>query len=206
MVFIQKNSGIKVFEMKRIIFLLLALCVIGSVLVGCTNNPPTVDETESTTQAEKAEYTVVIDGNTFTEDFSEENFYEPLNGIEGLFCTKNEETNKYTLKMTATAYTKLKEIKAKDVYSKFDELKNDAENYVADITYDEDFRNVRIVADLEKLPQDISAFDDVIISVAASAMAYQMYTVNGQSVKITIISPDTGVTVIEEFTFPIIIE
>lgn len=191
--------------MKRILSLITLLFLMCGVLVGCSETP-TVDETVSTTETEKAEYTVIIDGNTFTEDFSEEDFYAPLNKIDGLFCTKNEETNKYTLKMTLSAYNKLKEVKAKDVYTEFDRLKNDTENYIADITYDEDFRDVTIVADLNNLPQEVSAFDDEIIWVAAATMAYQMYTVEGQSVKITILSPDTGVTVIEEFTFPMVIE
>ena len=190
--------------MKKILLLVLSLFLVCVVLVGCSETP-SVNEPVSTTEAEKAEFTVTIDGNTFTDGFTEDDFYAPLNNIDGLFCTKNEETNKYTLKMTSSAYSELKEIKAKDVYTEFDRLKNDTENYIDDITYDEDFRNVKIIADFDKWPLEISVFDDEVIGVASAAMAYQIYTVEGQSVKVTIMSPDTGVTVIEEFAFPIVI-
>lgn len=191
--------------MKKVLSLVLSLCLICCIFAGCSK-APTDEVTESTTITEKAEITVIIDGNTFTEEFSEEDFFASLNSIDGLFYTKNEETNQYTLKMTSSAYTKLKEIKAKDVYTEFDRLKNDTENYIDDITYDEDFRNVKIIADTQKIPENtMFILDDNVAMLLGAAMLYQSYTVEGQKVNLSIVSSDDN-KVIFESTFPNVIE
>ena len=99
----------------------------------------------------------------------------------------------------------LKEIKSKDVIAEFDKLINDTENYVTDIKYDDDFRTVDIFVDREKTPEQLSDFDNVILSVMGSAMAYQIYTIEGQSVTINVIYSDNSET-FKTVSFPIIIE
>ena len=68
--------------------------------------------------------------NLFDYDFSEIEFYEALDSIEGVFHTKNTETNEHTLQMTEAAYKKLKDVKSKEVLNGFDEIKKNSENYV----------------------------------------------------------------------------
>ncbi|MBE6748667.1 MAG: hypothetical protein E7557_05490 [Ruminococcaceae bacterium] len=190
--------------MKRILSFSLVIIIVLSVFVGCSKTP--AEETESTTKGSSTQYTVKISGDSFTEDFSEIEFYELLDGIDGLFHTKNIETNEYTLQMTEEAYKKLKEIKSKDAIKSFDEIKNDTENYVTDINYDDDFRNIKVIADREKLPEgSISVLDDVVLKIVSQAMAYQIYTVEGQNVKISVICSDNE-EVVFETAFPIVIE
>ena len=190
--------------MKRILSFSLVIIIVLSIFVGCTKKP--TEETESTTKGGSTQYTVKISGNSFAEDFSEIEFYEVLDGIDGLFHTKNTETNEYTLQMTEEAYKKLKVIKSKDTKNGFDEIKNDTENYVTDIEYDNDFRNIKVIADRDKLPEgSISIFDDVVLKIVSQAMAYQIYTVEGQSAKISVVASDDN-EVIYETSFPIVIE
>lgn len=189
--------------MKKYVSLLLAISIVFTVFVGC-NKAPETTETESTTKAETASVTVQIDGSRFTEEFSEEDFYSELNSVEGLFHTKNEETKQYTLTMTETAYKELKELKSKPVLEGFDTVKNNAENYVTDIKYDEDFRNLIIFADREKTPEEIADFDDTLVLVMGYAMVYQMYTVEGQSVKITVVDSESE-EVLKTVSYPMVI-
>ena len=189
--------------MKKLISVFCILLAAFLVLVGCSKEP--VKESESTPDFNQVTSTLVINRDNFSEDFDEEAFYETLNGIEGIFYTKNPETNEYTLRMTDAAYKKLKEIKSKDVIAEFDKLINDTENYVTDIKYDEDFRTVNVFADRKKIPEQFSDFDDTILSVMGSAMAYQIYTIEGQSVTINVIYSDNNET-FKTVSFPIIIE
>ena len=100
--------------MKRILSFSLVIIIVLSIFVGCTKTP--TEETESTTKGGSTQYTVKISGNSFAEDFSEIEFYEVLDGIDGLFHTKNTETNEYTLQMTEEAYKNLKDIKCEIEY------------------------------------------------------------------------------------------
>ena len=79
-------------NMKKYLLFLLAILLSVTMFVGC-NKTPDSTETENTTKAETASVKVVIDGNKFSDDFSEIEFYEELDSIEGLFHTKNNETN-----------------------------------------------------------------------------------------------------------------
>lgn len=189
--------------MKKLISVFCVLLATFLVLVGCSKEP--VKESNPTTDSNQVTSTLVINRENFSEDFDEEIFYKTLNGIEGIFYTKNSETNEYILRMTNDAYNELKEIKSKDVIAEFDKLINDTENYVTDIKYDDDFRTVDIFVDREKTPEQLSDFDNVILSVMGSAMAYQIYTIEGQSVIINIIYSDNNET-FKTVSFPIIIE
>ena len=82
--------------------------------------------------------------------------------------------------------------------------KNNAENYVTDIKYDEDFRNLIIFADREKTPEEIADFDDTLVLVMGYAMVYQMYTVEGQSVKITVVDSESE-EVLKTVSYPMVI-
>lgn len=190
--------------MKRILLFILVFSMSFIVFSGCNKTP--VENTESTTKQTSPNITVKISGNSFSEDFSEIEFYETLDSIEGIFHTKNTETNEYTIQMTETAYKKLKDVKSKDVLSGFEEIKKNTENYVTEIEYNEDFRNIKVTANREKLPEDtISLFDDTVLKIISAAMAYQIYTVDGQKLKITVICSDNEEVVFES-EFPIIVE
>ncbi len=190
--------------MKKILALFLVLSMTFVIFVGCNKTPQ--EEIESTTKQNSSNITVKISGDSFAEDFSEIEFYETLDSIEGIFHTKNAETNEYTIQMTETAYEKLKNIKSKEVLSGFEEIKNNTDNYVTEIEYDEDFRNINVTADREKIPDgSISLFDDTVLSIIAEAMAYQIYTVEGQKLKITVICSDNDEVVFQS-EFPIVVE
>ena len=189
--------------MKRILSVLLFVSIIFTVFTSC-GKPK--EKTENTTKQSASNVTLKISANNFVEDFSEIEFYEVLDSIEGIFHTKNTETNEYTLQMTQDAYKKLKDVKASEVLSGFDEIKNNTENYVTDIKYDEDFRDIKVTANREKLPEgSISLFDDTVLKIISYAMAYQIYTVEGQKVKIAVICSDNEEVVFES-QFPIVVE
>lgn len=190
--------------MKKILALVLVLSMTFVVFAGCSKAPE--KETESTTQQNSSNVTIKISGDTFAEDFSEIEFYEALDSIEGIFHTKNTETNEYTLQMTEEAYKKLKAVKSKEVLNGFEEIKSNAENYVTEIEYDDDFRNIKVTADREKLPEgSISILDNTVLKIISYAMAYQIYTVDGQKLKITVICSDNEEVVFQS-DFPIVIE
>lgn len=189
--------------MKRILSVLLFVSIIFTVFSSCGK---TESETESTTKPTTSNVTLKISADNFSEDFSEIEFYETLDSIEGVFHTKNSDTNEYTIQLTEAAYKKLRDIKSKEVLSGFEEIINNTENYVTDIKYDEDFRDIKVTADREKLPEgSISLFDDTVLKVISYAMAYQIYTVEGQKVKIAVICSD-NYEVVFESQFPIVVE
>ena len=160
----------------------------------------------STTEQISSNVIIKISGDTFTEDFSEIEFYEALDSIEGVFHTKNIEANEYTLQMTEAAYKKLKEVKSKEVLDGFQKIKENEKNYVTEIEYNEDFRNIKVIADREKLPEtSISLLDDTVLDIISYAMVYQIYTVEGQKLKITVICSDNEEVVFQS-DFPIVIE
>ena len=191
-------------NMKKFLTLLLAILLSVTIFVGC-NKPPEANETESTTKAETASIKVVIDGNKFSDDFSEIGFYEELDSIEGLFHTKNNETNEYTLTMTESAYKELKDIKSKPVKDAYIDIINDADNYVTDIKYDDDFRNVKVYAEKDKVPEEFSDFDATLIKIMGSAMAYQIYTIEGQSVNITVFDAQNE-DILKTVSYPVVLE
>ncbi len=190
--------------MKKYLSLLLVVAVLLTLFVGC-NKTPVSTETESTTKAEAASVKVIIDGNKFSDDFSEVEFYEELTAIEGLFHTKNNETNEYTLTMTESAYKELKDIKSKPVKDAYNDIINIAENYVTDIKYDDDFRNVKVYAEKDKVPEEFSDFDATLIKIMGSAMAYQIYTTEGQSVNITVFDAENE-EILKTVSYPVVLE
>ena len=191
-------------NMKKFLILLLAILLSVTMFVGCNKTPDSTD-TENTTKAETASVKVVIDGNKFSDDFSEIEFYEELDSIEGLFHTKNNETNEYTLTMTESAYKELKDIKSKPVKDAYIDIINDADNYVTDIKYDDDFRNVKVYAEKDKVPEEFSDFDATLIKVMGSAMAYQIYTIEGQSVNITVFDAQNE-DILKTVSYPVVLE
>lgn len=190
--------------MKKYLLFLLSILLSVTMFVGC-NKAPDSTETENTTKAETASVKVVIDGNKFSDDFSEIEFYEELDSIEGLFYTKNNETNEYTLTMTESAYTELKNLKSKSVKDTFKAVIDDTENYVTDIKYDDDFRNVKVYAEKDKVPEEFSDFDATLLKIMGSSMAYQIYTTKGQSVNITVLDAQNE-EVLKSVSYPVVIE
>ena len=189
--------------MKKLLLLITILVAILAVFVSCSDEP--ADEVaDTTTKAEATSITIVIDRNSFSDSFDEDAFYDELDDIEGLFHTKNDETNQYTLTMTETAFSKLKESKSKPVTEAFNSVISDSENFVTDIKYDEDFRKIKVFADTEKISGELSALDETLLKIMASAMAYQLYTVEGQSVEITVVD-FTNEEVITTVKYPLIV-
>ena len=108
--------------------------------------------------------------------------------------------------MTEAAYKKLKEVKSKEVLDGFQKIKENEKNYVTEIEYNEDFRNIKVIADRENIPEtSISLLDDTVLDIISYAMVYQIYTVEGQKLKITVICSDNEEVVFQS-DFPIVIE
>ena len=190
--------------MKKYLTLLSAILVLVTVFVGC-NKTPDSTESQSTEKTETASVKLVIDGNKFSDDFSEIEFYEELDAIEGLFHTKNNETNEYTLTMTESAFKQLKSVKSKPVKDAYAEIISNTENYVTDIKYDDDFRNVKVYAEKDKVPEEFSDFDATLLKIMGSSMAYQIYTTKGQSVNITVFNAENE-EVLKTVSYPVVIE
>ena len=187
--------------MKKYLSLLLAILVVCGLFVGC-NKTPDSTETQSTEKAEAASVKLVIDGNKFSDDFSEIEFYEELDAIEGLFHTKNNETNEYTLTMTESAYTELKNLKSKSVKDAYNDIINDSENYVIDIKYDEEFHNVKVYADKEKLSGELSDYDSILLKIIGPAMVYQLYVGENQRVNVTVFNFENE-EIIKTVSYPV---
>ncbi len=190
--------------MKKFLSSILVILVVFTLFVGCNKKPET-SEIESTTKAETASITVIINENSFTDNFDETAFYEELDAIEGVFHTKNTETNEYTLTMTETAFKELKNVKSKPVIDAFNGLIKDAENFVTDIKYDSDFRNVKVYAQKDKVPEELSDYDATLLKIMSPAMAYQIYTVEGQRVNITVINSESE-EVLKTVSYPVVIQ
>ncbi len=187
--------------MKKYLTLLSAILALVTVFVGC-NKTPDSTETESTEKAETASVEIVIDGNNFSESFNETKFYEELDAIEGLFHTKNNETNEYTLTMTESAYTELKNLKSKSVKDAYNDIINDSENYVIDIKYDEEFHNVKVYADKEKLSGELSDYDSILLKIIGPAMVYQLYVGENQRVNVTVFNFENE-EIIKTVSYPV---
>ncbi|MBR2876502.1 MAG: hypothetical protein IKC01_05130, partial [Clostridia bacterium] len=116
--------------MKRILFLVLTLCVFIFTFSACSGKAETETQPTETTVPQEKEYTLVIDADNFDETFSEGAFYDELDSIKGITYSKNETANEYTLRMTESAYKTLREKKAEPVYSSYEDLISNEENYV----------------------------------------------------------------------------
>ena len=82
---------------------------------------------------------------------------------------------------------------------------DDTENYVTDIKYDDDFRNVKVYAEKDKVPEEFSDFDATLLKIMGSSMAYQIYTTKGQSVNITVLNAQNE-EVLKSVSYPVVIE
>ena len=107
--------------------------------------------------------------------------------------------------MTESAYTELKNLKSKSVKDTFKAVIDDTENYVIDIKYDDDFRNVKVYTEKDKVPEEISDFDATLLKIMGSSMAYQIYTTKGQSVNITVLDAQNE-EVLKSVSYPVVIE
>ena len=107
--------------------------------------------------------------------------------------------------MTESAFKQLKSVKSKPVKDAYAEIISNTENYVTDIKYDDDFRNVKVFADKSKLPEEFSNFEETLLKIMGFAMAYQIYTTEGQSVTITVLNNENE-EVIKTASYPVVIE
>ncbi len=188
--------------MKKYISLILVVAIIFCTFVSCQNSG---NETNETTKLNSnAENIIVkIDANVFNEDFSEETLKKSLTAIDGLTYTKNDAENLIVLDMTESAYSKLKQLKGDEAKEQITSVKNDENCYAAEITFDDDLRNIILKADFEKLNgAEVSPYDDTVLKVVSYAMIYQLFTVEGQSVTVKVISNSDN-SLLGEYKFPL---
>ena len=178
--------------MKKIA-LVLALLIVVASFSSCTNSDynifkvevevddVTVSETE--TQPENVEISIrkdLVDEVTFLTSISE---------FEGITVTSNDVY--HILTMSQETYVTFLKSKAQEVYDMFDEI-IDAGSFVEDITYNEDFRVVKVIVDREgfaAIGKDTQRLQ--LMTIGAYAMSYQMFLDEGQKTTVIAVCSDT---------------
>ncbi len=186
--------------MKKYISLFLILVLVLSFFTACSGDS---GSESTTTPVSDNKITVTIDADVFTADFPLNELEKELAAIDGLTYNKNETANTIILEMTESAYSELKKIKTEEAKKKILAVTEDEKYYATEITYNDDFRNVVVKVDVEKLNGGkTSPYDDTVLKIVSYSMMYQIFTVEGQSVNIKLLS-NADDTVLGEYKFPI---
>ena len=172
--------------------LVLALLIVVASFSSCTNSDynifkvevevddVTVSETE--TQPENVEISIrkdLVDEVTFLTSISE---------FEGITVTSNDVY--HVLTMSQETYVTFLKSKAQEVYDMFDEIIA-AGSFVEDITYNEDFRVVKVIVDREgfdAIGKDTQRLQ--LMTIGAYAMSYQMFLDEGQKTTVIAVCSD----------------
>jgi 2-methylaconitate cis-trans-isomerase PrpF len=64
---------------------------------------------------------------------------------------------------------------------------------------------VKVYAEKDKVPEEFSDFDATLIKIMGSAMAYQIYTIEGQSVNITVFDAQNE-DILKTVSYPVVLE
>ena len=172
--------------------LVLALLIVVASFSSCTNSDynifkvevevddVTVSETE--TQPENVEISIrkdLVDEVTFLTSISE---------FEGITVTSNDVY--HVLTMSQETYVTFLKSKAQEVYDMFDEIIA-AGSFVEDITYNEDFRVVKVIVDREgfdAIGKDTQRLQ--LMTIGAYAMSYQIFLDEGQKTTVIAVCSD----------------
>lgn len=177
--------------MRKTALLLFVVAVI--LLFGACGNteeahgnmsPSENTESQSETGSENVVVSVnkdlVADEVTFLTDISE---------IGGITSTTND--NFYVLTMSRESYKNLLKAKSQEVIEEYKLLSQKGE-YIEDIDYSEDFREIKIYVNREKYEAVDSASHQMqLITVGAKAMSYQMFLTEGQKTVVSAVYSDT---------------
>ncbi len=164
--------------------LILALLMVLCVFTSCGNKP----EVESTTELTTEEPTPVeisirkdlVDETTFLISISE---------FDGITVTSNDVY--HVLTMSQETYVTFLKSKAQEVYDNFDKIIA-AGSFVEDITYNEDFRTIKVIVDrdgFDAIGEDTQRLQ--LMTIGAYAMSYQMFLNEGQKTTVIAVYSDT---------------
>ena len=177
--------------MKKIA-LVLALLIVVASFSSCTNSDYNifkveveVDDvavSETETQPENVEISIrkdLVDEVTFLTSISE---------FEGITVTSNDVY--HVLTMSQETYVTFLKSKAQEVYDMFDEIIA-AGSFVEDITYNEDFRVIKVIVDrdgFDAIGKDTQRLQ--LMTIGAYAMSYQMFLDEGQKTTVIAVCSD----------------
>lgn len=174
-----------------ILFVAAVLCLLCAC--GNTENAPdsTVSSSGSGTLSESASENVVISVNK--ELVADETvFLTDISEIGGITSTMND--NFYVLTMSQESYKNLLKSKSQEVIDEYELLSRKGE-YIEDIDYSEDFREIKVYVNRQKYDAVDSATQQMqLITIGAKAMSYQMFLTEGQKTLVSAVYSETEET------------
>lgn len=174
-----------------ILFVAAVLCLLCAC--GNTENAPdsTVSSSGNGTLSESASENVVISVNK--ELVADETvFLTDISEIGGITSTMND--NFYVLTMSQESYKNLLKSKSQEVIDEYELLSRKGE-YIEDIDYSEDFREIKVYVNRQKYDAVDSATQQMqLITIGAKAMSYQMFLTEGQKTLVSAVYSGTEET------------
>ncbi len=170
--------------MKKVALILAVLMVI-CALASCDK---AAEEPATTTEvAETQPENVVIHIKKDLVD--ETTFITSISEFEGISVASDETF--HILTMSQGTYVTFLKAKAQDVYDMFDDIIAQG-SFIEDITYDENFRTVKVMVDREgfdAIGKDTQRVQ--LMTIGAYAMSYQMFLEEGQKTTVIAVYSDT---------------
>lgn len=169
--------------MKKIA-LVLAVLMFFCALVSCNKDVEEPTTTE-TTQAQPENVTIHIKKDLVDEV----SFLTSISEFEGIKVTSDDTF--HILTMSQGTYVTFLKAKAKEVYDMFDEIIA-AGSFVEDITYNENFRTIKVIVNREGFDALSKEAQRVqLMTIGAYAMSYQMFLEDGQKTNVIAVYSDT---------------
>ena len=167
-------------KLALVLALLMTICVFTS----CGNKElKTEDTTQATTQEQ-----IPVEISIRKDLVDEVTFLTSISEFEGITVTSNDVY--HVLTMSQETYVTFLKSKAQEVYDMFDEIIA-AGSFVEDITYNEDFRVVKVIVDREgfdAIGKDTQRLQ--LMTIGAYAMSYQIFLDEGQKTTVIAVCSD----------------
>lgn len=176
--------------------LVLALLIVVASFSSCTNSDYNIFKVEVEVDDVALSETAVSDIQPENVEISirkdlvdEVTFLTSISEFEGITVTSNDVY--HILTMSQETYVTFLKSKAQEVYDMFDEIIA-AGSFVEDITYNEDFRVVKVIVDREgfdAIGKDTQRLQ--LMTIGAYAMSYQIFLDEGQKTTVIAVCSDT---------------
>jgi hypothetical protein len=181
--------------MKKKLALVLALLIVVASFSSCTNSDYNIFKVEVEVDDVALSETAVSDIQPENVEISirkdlvdEVTFLTSISEFEGITVTSNDVY--HILTMSQETYVTFLKSKAQEVYDMFDEIIA-AGSFVEDITYNEDFRVVKVIVDREgfdAIGKDTQRLQ--LMTIGAYAMSYQIFLDEGQKTTVIAVCSD----------------
>lgn len=175
--------------------LVLALLIVVASFSSCTNSDYNIFKVEVEVDDVALSETAVSDTKPENVEISirkdlvdEVTFLTSISEFEGITVTSNDVY--HILTMSQETYVTFLKSKAQEVYDMFDEIIA-AGSFVEDITYNEDFRVVKVIVDREgfdAIGKDTQRLQ--LMTIGAYAMSYQIFLDEGQKTTVIAVCSD----------------